>query len=389
MLEPCPDPPVSTTYGRPSISIPTLVALVAKSWHWRANTVKIWSTLWSRLRTLSTRCQTSWINLCMSPSTRLLLSILISLHRESVFGYITVLPGAFSAYRYIALQNDSVGEGPLQKYFLGEKMVCYALLSDEAVIQYNRLQHGSGADIFTANMYLAEDRVSNLPGVSCAHPHDLSDSLLGIGIETRWFMDSSLREVCLCRYWCTWPSKFFVPALVSTFENLIIWRNPGSRTDISTSSLAQWLFLRGRSQHHPFLLHLSLFAHFPSQVLDPRGNVLSIFQSDFFLVLSGKRWHPMSWWLALTALPQANYYIAFAILSSALETLLSPDPDHPNKIIMIFNAIINYFYLGLLITCFILALGNRPQGSKWGYTTAFIGFGLITIYMTVCGIQRF
>jgi chitin synthase len=47
---------------------------------------------------------------------------------ESVFGYITVLPGAFSAYRYIALQNDAVGEGPLQKYFLGEKMV--SLTSD-------------------------------------------------------------------------------------------------------------------------------------------------------------------------------------------------------------------------------------------------------------------
>jgi chitin synthase len=45
------------------------------------------------------------------------------MYSESVFGYITVLPGAFSAYRYIALQNDSVGEGPLQKYFLGEKMV--------------------------------------------------------------------------------------------------------------------------------------------------------------------------------------------------------------------------------------------------------------------------
>lgn len=47
---------------------------------------------------------------------------------ESVFGYITVLPGAFSAYRYIALQNDSVGEGPLQKYFLGEQMVQLYLL---------------------------------------------------------------------------------------------------------------------------------------------------------------------------------------------------------------------------------------------------------------------
>ncbi len=60
---------------------------------------------------------------------------------ESVFGYITVLPGAFSAYRYIALQNDSTGEGPLHKYFLGETM------------------HGADADIFTANMYLAEDRI--------------------------------------------------------------------------------------------------------------------------------------------------------------------------------------------------------------------------------------
>ena len=45
-----------------------------------------------------------------------------------MFGYITVLPGAFSAYRYIALQNDIRGEGPLQKYFLGESMVRPCLL---------------------------------------------------------------------------------------------------------------------------------------------------------------------------------------------------------------------------------------------------------------------
>ena len=48
---------------------------------------------------------------------------------ESVFGYITVLPGAFSAYRYIALQNDPrTGEGPLKQYFLGETMVSWNLL---------------------------------------------------------------------------------------------------------------------------------------------------------------------------------------------------------------------------------------------------------------------
>ncbi len=59
---------------------------------------------------------------------------------ESVFGYITVLPGAFS-YRYIVIQNEKSGDaGPLYKYFLGEK------------------KHGSGG-IFTANMYPAEDRI--------------------------------------------------------------------------------------------------------------------------------------------------------------------------------------------------------------------------------------
>lgn len=41
---------------------------------------------------------------------------------ESVFGYITVLPGAFSAYRYIALKNDNDGKGPLASYFKGEKL---------------------------------------------------------------------------------------------------------------------------------------------------------------------------------------------------------------------------------------------------------------------------
>lgn len=50
-------------------------------------------------------------------------------------------PGAFSAYRYIALQNDEMGQGPLASYFKGEVL------------------HGADADVFTSNMYLAEDRI--------------------------------------------------------------------------------------------------------------------------------------------------------------------------------------------------------------------------------------
>ncbi|KAI9330184.1 chitin synthase-domain-containing protein [Obelidium mucronatum] len=53
---------------------------------------------------------------------------------ESVFGYISVLPGAFSAYRWKALQGK-----PLEMYFKGEK------------------PHGT--NVSEANMYLAEDRI--------------------------------------------------------------------------------------------------------------------------------------------------------------------------------------------------------------------------------------
>ncbi|KAH7888726.1 glycosyltransferase family 2 protein [Phlebopus sp. FC_14] len=62
------------------------------------------------------------------------LSNILDKPTESMFGYISVLPGAFSAYRYIALQNDKDGQGPLASYFKGEVL------------------HGRDTDIFTSNM---------------------------------------------------------------------------------------------------------------------------------------------------------------------------------------------------------------------------------------------
>lgn len=79
-------------------------------------------------------------------------------------------------------------------------------------------------------------------------------------------------------------------------------------------------------------------------------------------------------------LTQGIYYISFSILSESLE-----DPSfNLGRSVHRLNVIFNYLYLGLLIVCIVLALGNRPQGARWGYTMALIGFGAITVYMTVC-----
>lgn len=62
---------------------------------------------------------------------------------ESVFGLISVLPGAFSAYRYAAVANHPDGTGPLAAYFHGEMMNL----------------PGATASIFDRNKFLAEDRI--------------------------------------------------------------------------------------------------------------------------------------------------------------------------------------------------------------------------------------
>ena len=39
--------------------------------------------------------------------------------------------------------------------------------------------------------------------------------------------------------------------------------------------------------------------------------------------------------------------------------------------------------LAFIIFCFLLSMGNRPAGSKWGYTLSMVVFAVVTLYMTV------
>ncbi|KAF8625346.1 hypothetical protein AX17_006888 [Amanita inopinata Kibby_2008] len=63
---------------------------------------------------------------------------------ESTFGYVSVLPGAFSAYRYRAIQGR-----PLEQYFHGDHSLA-SRLGDKGI---------NGMSIFRKNMFLAEDRI--------------------------------------------------------------------------------------------------------------------------------------------------------------------------------------------------------------------------------------
>ncbi|EJD38050.1 glycosyltransferase family 2 protein [Auricularia subglabra TFB-10046 SS5] len=223
---------------------------------------------------------------------------------ESIFGYISVLPGAFSAYRYHALQNDATGNGPLQKYFLGEKL------------------HGAGAGIFTANMYLAEDRILCWELVSKRG-----------GSWILHYVKSAYAVTDV-------PDQ--VPELISQRRR---WLNGSFFAAIHSIVKFGYIY---RSAHTPlrkFWIHIEML------------------YQVFNLIFS---------WFAL-----GNYYIAFKILANAMQDKQFNIPG-----IKVANIVLEYFYLGLLVLCFLLSLGNRPQGSKWGYTTAMIGFALVTCYMT-------
>lgn len=63
---------------------------------------------------------------------------------ESSFGYVSVLPGAFSAYRFRAILGR-----PLEQYFHGDHSLADRL-GPKGI---------HGMNIFTKNMFLAEDRI--------------------------------------------------------------------------------------------------------------------------------------------------------------------------------------------------------------------------------------
>ncbi|KAI8909522.1 chitin synthase-domain-containing protein [Gorgonomyces haynaldii] len=231
---------------------------------------------------------------------------------ESIFGYISVLPGAFSAYRYTALKGR-----PLQQYFKGEKPA----------------EKDGHVDLFTSNLYLAEDRI-------------LCFELVAKKKES-WI----LKYVKSARGETDVPDK--LPELISQRRR---WLNGSFFAALHALINYPQIWSSGHSFYQKVLFSVEFFY-----------NAINLLFSWFSM---------------------ANFYLSFYFLFEGLATAdkngnFAADPFN-GKGDLVFQVIREVYLLGLVVI-FISALGNRPQGSKWLYYTVSIVFALIMGLMIFLG----
>ncbi|KAF7860391.1 hypothetical protein EAF04_008517 [Stromatinia cepivora] len=224
---------------------------------------------------------------------------------ESVFGYITVLPGALSAYRYHALQNDHTGHGPLSQYFKGETL------------------HGQNADVFTANMYLAEDRI-------------LCWELVAKRDE-RWV----LKYVKGCTGETDVPDT--VPEFVSQRRR---WLNGAFFAAVYSLAHFKQVWHTDHTLGRKILLHIEFIYQFIQ--------------------------------LLFTYFSLANFYLTFYFIAGSL-SVADMDPFGHNIGKYIFY-VLKYVCVLLTATQFILSMGNRPQGARKLYYMSMIIYSVIMVY---------
>ncbi|KAI9204458.1 chitin synthase-domain-containing protein [Polychytrium aggregatum] len=234
---------------------------------------------------------------------------------ESVFGYISVLPGAFSAYRFKALEGK-----PLECYFKGETM------------------HG-GADIFSANMYLAEDRILCFELVTKKNE--------------RWL----LKYVKSAKAETDVPDQ--LPELISQRRR---WLNGSFFAAVHALQHFYHIGNSGHSQGRKMALYVQAFY-----------NAINLLFS----------------WFSLGTFYLSFYFVFDVAKGSSDDTGAEPsnlqgiDLYYPygNVVFSVVNAV----YVGVISMIFISALGNRPQGSKWLYWSCVLIFTVIMIMMLVNG----
>ncbi|GAB7362949.1 hypothetical protein MBLNU230_g3245t1 [Neophaeotheca triangularis] len=231
---------------------------------------------------------------------------------ESVFGYITVLPGALSAYRYHALQNDeATGHGPLSQYFKGETL------------------HGQDADVFTANMYLAEDRIL------C------------------WELVAKRSERWVLKYVKSATGETDVPDAVPEFiSQRRRWLNGAFFAAVYSLLHFRQVWATDHTLGRKILLHIE----FVYQLVN----------------------------LLFTFFSIGNFYLTFYFIAGSLaDDRLDPFGHSIGKVVFY---ILRYSCVLLICMQFILSMGNRPQGAKRMFLASMVGYSIIMAYTTFAAL---
>ncbi|EOR03651.1 hypothetical protein E3P92_02229 [Wallemia ichthyophaga] len=239
---------------------------------------------------------------------------------ESAFGYVSVLPGAFSAYRYRAIQDR-----PLEQYFHGDHSMAERL-GNKGI---------NGMNIFTKNMFLAEDRILCFELVAKEN--------------ARWtlsYVKSSKAETDV-------PEEG--PELISQRRR---WLNGSFAA--SVYAIANFFRLY-RSSHgivRMFFLHVQLIF-----------NTINLMFS----------------WFSISCL-----WLTFSIVI----TLLSKQGTGDTPIYSFGTPVVTYWFnrsfqwiWAFIVICqFVLALGNKPKAERTFYNISFFVFGILGLYLIYSAI---
>ncbi|KAJ2992566.1 hypothetical protein NUW58_g2121 [Xylaria curta] len=234
---------------------------------------------------------------------------------ESSFGYVTVLPGAFSAYRFRAIMGR-----PLEQYFHGDHTLS-KILGKKGIDAMN---------IFKKNMFLAEDRILCFELVAKA--------------GQKWHL----------AYIKAAKGETDVPEGPAEFlSQRRRWLNGSFAASLYSLMHFSRVYRSGHSFVRMFFLHIQLLYNF--------ANILFS-------------------WFSL-----ASYWLTTSVIMDLVGT---PTPGYRgwpfgDTVTPIFNVLIKYIYLTFIVVQFIVALGNRPKGSKTTYIVSFIVFGVIQAYIIV------
>lgn len=274
----------------------------------------------------------------LGPGKRLLLNPLVAAQNfeykisnvldkpmESVFGFISVLPGAFSAYRWDALLNVD-GQGPLEKYFKGEFLHQNTQLDEDDDEYELKEKNFQESGIFTSNMYLAEDRILCFELVAKRDKNYVLRYVSGATAETD--VPEHIDDFVLQRR--RWLNGSLFAALYSIFHWTEIWR--------SNHSLLRKLWLQLEFYYQATTVLVSWFS-----------------LASFFLVFRILTKNLGSGVVGFTL----GKYLSMAFL---------------------------WVYVACVVCTFVLAFGNTPRGTRKFYFIIVVIFAVIMVYLTFAAV---